>query len=270
MRLRSALEQGTHRVVVRRRLPASFARARLYVTTEGGLRYLMRTMSQVDPALLRLAADVVRPGGTVWDIGANVGLFSFAAAAVAGPGGRVLALEPDTALAGLLRRSAALNGSHAVVEVLPAAVAAEVSVARFHVAWRNKSTSYLEGYGTAMAGGVRSTELVPTVTLDWLAERFPVPDVLKIDVEGAELAVLAGGAGVLGRIPVVICEVAAKNAPAVSELLAASGYQLFDGERPRAARVPVSAAPPNTLAIARPAPGTSAAPPTGDTSAAAG
>ena len=39
-----------------------------------------------------------------------------------------------------------------------------------------------------MAGGVRSTRLVPTVTLDWLAARFPAPDVLKIDVEGAELA----------------------------------------------------------------------------------
>ena len=78
------------------------------------------------------------------------------------------------------------------MQVLPAAVSEEVSVARFHIARRNRATSHLDGYGTAMAGGVRFTNLVPTVTLDWLAARFPAPDVLKIDVEGAELAVLAG------------------------------------------------------------------------------
>jgi FkbM family methyltransferase len=251
MLLRSLLEQGTHRAVFRRRLPSPFANARIYVTTEGGLRYLRPNMSDVDPPLLRLVADVVQPGDTVWDIGANVGLFSFAAAAAAGIAGRVLAVEPDTALAGLLRRSAALNQGAAAVEVLPAAVSAEISVARFNVARRNKATSHLDGYGTTMAGGTRSTVLVPTVTLDWLAAHFPVPDVVKIDVEEAELDVLASGATVLGRIPTVICEVAARNAAAVSDLLTAHGYLLYDGDRPAAERVPVPAAPPNTLAMLR-------------------
>jgi FkbM family methyltransferase len=208
-------------------------------------------MSDVDPALLRLVADLVGPGHTIWDIGANVGLFSFAAATAAGTEGYVLAVEPDTALAGLLRRSAGLNRAAAVVEVLPTAVSAEVSVARFHVAQRNKATSHLDGYGTAMAGGKRSTVLVPTVTLDWLAGQFPVPDVLKIDVEGAELAVLTGGSAVLGRISTIICEVAASNAPAVSDLLTAHGFVLYDGDRPASERVPVPVATPNTLAVAK-------------------
>lgn len=251
MSLRPALERATHRIVVRRRLPAQFGKARIYVSTEGGLRYLMRDMANIDPALLRLTWDTVRPGHAVWDIGANIGLFSFAAAAVTGPSGQVLAVEPDTALTGLLRRSAAMNRDCAPVQVLPAAISDEVSVARFHVARRNRATSHLDGYGTAMAGGVRTTELVPTVTLDWLAARFPAPDVLKIDVEGAELAVLTGGTQMLQHLPAIICEVAARNAAPVSELLTSFGYILYDGECPLGQRVPVATAPPSTLAVAR-------------------
>jgi FkbM family methyltransferase len=252
MSLRSAVERASHRVVVCRRLPPPFTGARIYVSTEGGLRYLARSMAEVDPSLLRLVAEVVRPGDTVWDIGANMGLFSFAAAVSAGPAGRVLALEPDTDLAGLLRRSAAGNTGHAPVEVLPAAVSGELSVARFHIARRNRATSHLAGFGSAMAGGVRSTQLVPTVTLDWLAARFPVPDVLKVDVEGAELAVLSGGTRVLAHSPTVICEVSAQNAAAVSGILTGRGYTLYDGDRPPGKRVPATAAPFNTLATARP------------------
>jgi hypothetical protein len=142
--------------------------------------------------------------------------------------------------------------------VLPAAVSDEVSVARFLIARRNRATSHLDGYGTAMAGGVRFTNLVPTVTLDWLADRFPAPDVLKIDVEGAELAVLAGATQLLGHVPTIICE--------VTGLLTARGYALYDGDRPSGERVPVSVAPPNTLAIAGPAATAEAAPTDEETS----
>jgi hypothetical protein len=138
------------------------------------------------------------------------------------------------------------------VEVLPAAVSGEVSVSRFHIARRNRATNHLAGFGTTMAGGIRSTQLVPTVTLDWLAARFPVPNVLKVDVEGAELGVLAGGAQVLTHSPTVICEVSAENSADVSAILAGHGYTVYDGDRPRGERVPMTAAPFNTLAIAGP------------------
>jgi FkbM family methyltransferase len=246
--LRPAIEQATHRIVVRRRLPPPFAQARIYVSSEGGLRYLLRNMAAVDPALLRLVGEVVRPGSTVWDIGANMGLFSFAAAVAAGPEGRVLAVEPDVLLAGYLRRSAARNRGHAPVEVLPAAVSDAVSVARFHVAKRNRSTSHLDGFGTSQTGGMRATELVPTVTMDWLGDYFPTPDVIKIDVEEAELAVLAGGSRTLATSPTIICEVAARNAAAVRDLLGSHGYALYDGDEPAGKRASVPTPPPNTLA----------------------
>jgi FkbM family methyltransferase len=247
--LRSALEQATHRIVVRRRLPAPFNAARIYVSSEGGLRYIGRGMARVDPALLGLATETVRNGDTVWDIGANLGLFSFAAAVAAGPSGRVLAVEPDTAMASLLRRSAAINQGHAPVDVLPAAVSDQESVARFHIARRSRSTNHLDGFGTTQTGGVRSTQLVPAVTLDWLADRYTPPDVIKIDVEQAEVTVLAGGPRVLGLASTIICEVAAYNAAAVHHLLTAQGYALYDGDLPRSERAPATDAPPNTLAV---------------------
>jgi FkbM family methyltransferase len=249
MGVRAAFEQATHRIVIPRRMPPPFAGARIYVSTEGGLRYLARTMAETDPALLRLAAEFVTPGSMVWDIGANVGLFSFAAAVAAGRAGRVLAVEPDPVMAGLLRRSAIANSGHAPVEVLPAAISDELSVARFHVARRNRATNHLDGFGSRTTGDVRATQLVLTVTLDWLAARFPPPEVIKIDVEEAELAVLAGGSRVLQRSPTIICEVSGRNTTAVSDLLTARGYEIYDGERLPGERIQLAAAPFNTLAI---------------------
>jgi FkbM family methyltransferase len=181
-----------------------------------------------------------------------MGLFSFAAAVAAGQMGHVLAIEPDAVLVNLLRRSAASNRRHAPVEVLPVALADGFGVAHFNIARRNRSTSHLDGFGTSQAGGVRTKELVPTVSLDWLANRFPRPDVIKIDVEGAEVGVLAGGHAVLSAGPRIICEVAADNAAEVHSLLAAHGYTLYDGDRPDVQRVPMDTATPSTLAINEP------------------
>jgi FkbM family methyltransferase len=255
--MRAIAERATHRLVFRRRMPPPFATSAFYASTEGGLRYLRPRLRGVDPGLLGLAAELVRPGHVVWDIGANLGLFSFAAAAAAGPHGHVLAVEPDAALVRLLRRSAALcvrrsqalQQPCAVVDVLPAAVADGLAVARFHIARRNRATSYLDGFGTTQTGGVRVTDLVPTVTLDWLAANFPPPDVIKIDVEGAEAMVLAGSGQVLCQQPAIICEVAGSNSETVAGVLARHGYSLYDGDLPPTQRVPLTVAPPTTLAV---------------------
>ena len=144
------------------RRPPPFANARIYVATEGGLRYLNRTMA--DPTLLRVAAEFVRPGDTVGDVGGNMGLFDFAAGVAVGPTGHVLAVGPTPTWPVRLWRSAADNTRQASVDVLSAAVINELSVARSHIARRNRSTNYLAGFGSTMTGGERSTRLVPTAT----------------------------------------------------------------------------------------------------------
>jgi len=87
------------------------------------------------------------------------------------------------------------------------------------------------------------------VTLDWLAARFPAPDVVKIDVEDAEMAVLAGGRELLAACPTIICEVTARNSAPVWQLLDSRGYTLYDGDQPQPDRVPMDTAPFNTLAM---------------------
>ncbi len=257
--VRSLAERLTHRLVLARRLPPPFEQTRIYVSSEGGLKYLRPRLAGVDPVLTDLVGEVVQPGSVVWDVGANVGLFTFAAASSATATGTVVAFEPDTWLVEMLRRSARLAGEsddRATVEVVPAAICDSVGVQRFHIASRSRATSHLAGFGGNQTGGTRSAQLVATFTLDHLLTQLPSPDVLKIDVEGAEQLVLHGGSRMLAEVrPTVICEVSAPNSDAVGALLRAHGYQIVDAELPRSARRPLSMAPWSTLAVPEVLPG---------------
>ncbi len=249
--LRRMTEHLTRDWVVRRRLPSDFAHVPIHVSPSAGLRYLFRPMDAVDPVLLDLAKEFVGPGSVVWDIGANVGLFAFAAASMAGPGGLVVALEPDAWLVQLLRRSASLQppGS-ATVQVVPAAVASTVSIRTLCLANRSRAANYLAEFGTIQTGGSRAEQSVIAVTLDWLLESLPAPSVIKIDVEGAELEVLNGARRLFETArPIVLCEVIPDNANAVTEILSSYGYRVFDGEIPLSQREAVTNAPWSTVAI---------------------
>lgn len=249
--LRSLAERLSRGIILKRRLPARFGRAPIFVSPEASLRYWRWNLEKVDPRLFDLIEEFVHPGCTVWDVGANVGVFSFASAARAGHSGKVLAVEPDTWLVGLLRESARIAcAGVASVDVLPAAVSDRNDVARLHIANRCRAANYLGGEGSTQAGGSRAEEIVLSITLDWLAERYPRPSVLKIDTEGCEAKVLAGGEKLLSTArPLLICEVSPGNAPAVTTLLHSLGYGLFDADEARACRTSLNSAAWNTLAI---------------------
>lgn len=237
----------THRIIFRRRLPTEFGRLPFYVSTEAGLRYMVRPSSRLDPALLRIASTYVKPGMSVWDVGANVGLFSFAAAALAGPKGSVLAFEPDRWLLRLLERSTKVNGCRADVELLSAAVSNADGLATFYIARRSRSTNFMQGFGTSQTGGTRGSVLVPTISLDTVLNHRQPPDFVKIDVEGAEALVLQGAGRVLDRRPLVFCEVAGENSEEVAFMFKRFGYRLHDADEPNIPEV--GTAPAATLAI---------------------
>jgi FkbM family methyltransferase len=140
----------------------------------------------------------------------------------------VLAFEPNPAARAPLGANLALNGV-ANVEVSDAAVAAAPGEALLHVPdTADPSFSSLGGGRFAEGEPVR----VPTTTLDAaVEERGLTPAFVKVDVEGAELGVLAGAERTLAHRPVLLVEVGEETAGAVAEQLAALGYDAYEVRR---------------------------------------
>jgi FkbM family methyltransferase len=239
------------RLVFRRRLPAEFANAVLYVSPAVGLRYIFRPMANVDPPLLKAAHTLVRRDDVIWDIGANVGLFSLAAAVRAGDRGQVIAFEPDGWTAQLLRRTSRMQPiASAPITVVPIAIAQEVSLRSFSIAVRSRACDALSEYGSTQMGGVEEHHLVAAFNLDWLLSQLPIPDIVKIDVEGAELEVLSNQIRMLSDVrPVIVCEVGSNTADEVTRLLTSVSYCLFDGEKPLGKAQILNRATRSTIAI---------------------
>lgn len=174
--------------------------------------------------------EACRGKSCIFDIGGHVGLVSMPVSQVLAPGGRVFAFEPGAANLRFLRRHLELNGI-ANVEVLPALVGETDGEVAFYeqqgptgqnsVALRKKSPE------------LYSETRRPQVALDEFCKaRGLAPDVIKIDVEGAELMVLRGAKAVLAQHRPLIflsvhpreLEVLGASTEALVAFIAAAGY----------------------------------------------
>lgn len=229
--LRSMAEIVSRRVVLKRRLPPSFSGTPFFVTPGSALSYWNRDLSKAHSILLGIARRYISEGQVVWDIGANVGVFAFAASSIVGPSGRILCVEPDAWLVRLLQKSAMLGENGKLpVDILPAAVTDQLDIVRLNIAKRGRATNYISGsLGSSQTGGVRDTQLVPAVSLDWILDRYPRPNFVKIDVEGSEYKVLSGASRLLSEVkPVIFCEVASELSEGVASIFRQHGYGLYD------------------------------------------
>lgn len=126
-----------------------------------------------------------KPGDLVFDVGAHAGFTSCMFARMVGPEGRVVAFEPDAPTVEYLRRNVAEQGLN--------------NIAVFHGAMDAKSgRASFNSDGTMGAGLVAHSVYgatgqavdVETLSFKDACERFGKPDFVKMDIEGAELAVM--------------------------------------------------------------------------------
>lgn len=161
-----------------------------------------------DPSVCDFLRERVRAGAVTLDIGAHVGIYALCMAAWSAPGGRVLAFEPNLATRTVLEKHIALNDFTERIEVIAQAVSDAQGEATFFA-------SELEGFsrlGSANPdrpqAAATTSVTVPVTTVDAVcAERGLEPDWIIMDIEGYEVAALAGaretirtGRGRLGMI----------------------------------------------------------------------
>lgn len=134
----------------------------------------------------------VRPGATVVDVGANIGYNTVYASRRVGPAGRVVAVEPAADNLRILRDNLAVNAlDNVVVHAVAAGRAREVR----DLFLRGDVSAVNSLFAESVYAAVTGIEKVSVVPLDDLVEGDA--DLVKMDVEGAELDALAGMARLL-------------------------------------------------------------------------
>jgi len=150
------------------------------------LRVLLGTYEKEQTSLF---LERIRPGDVVLDIGAACGYYTLLAAKLVGKGGRIVSFEPDPKNAAYLRRHVSANQLSQAM-VLQMALSDNSGQARF-------GGGSGSGTGRLCDGGAYD---VTVRRLDDVAAQLQLaPTHLKIDVEGAELAVLRGGEQTIRR-----------------------------------------------------------------------
>ncbi|MFZ1964668.1 MAG: FkbM family methyltransferase [Roseiarcus sp.] len=184
--------------------------------------YVLLEQEQWFEKEIDLLRGFLRPGMNAVDIGANLGLYSLPMARLVGPGGRVFAYEPGTEARQLLERSRALNGVDNL-EIVGAAVSDREREGRLAFA----ASSELRALATADDG-----EPVHITSLDVEsgARAWPSIDFVKIDAEGEEERIIAGGRTFFAEhSPLTMFEIKAgdKVNERLLELFPTLGYRVF-------------------------------------------
>ncbi len=176
----------------------------------------------------------LKPGMTVFDVGANIGIYSLLSARLVCEQGFVHAFEPTPATMDRLKANLALN-QFTWVFANELAVTDRAGRAKLHLYEQNAMNSLARQDWVGNAVGQVE---IATISLDEYVRVRSIPRVhlLKIDVEGAELFVFKGARNLLSSLnpPVVLCEFADKTARgfgyeanAIRDFLEEFGFRFF-------------------------------------------
>jgi FkbM family methyltransferase len=142
----------------------------------------------------------LKPGMIVIDIGANFGYYSLLMADLVGPGGRVIAVEPNPHVTPKLRASLALNGFAGRTQVVEAAAGAvsEGSASLYATVAEPKNATIVDDSYVADPK-IATISSVPLWTAEAVEREFGRIDFLKIDAEGAEEDIISGLRPILAK-----------------------------------------------------------------------
>ncbi len=168
------------------------------------------TFSTKEPETLEWI-DGIPQGAVVWDMGANVGLYTCYAAKARGC--RVFAFEPSVFNLELLARNIFLNGLTDQATIVPLPLSDTFAFSTLNMTsteWGGAMSTFNQSYthdGTALRKvfGFRTVCLSMDEALGLL--KIPQPDYIKMDVDGIEHLILKGGATVLRNVKGVLIEI---------------------------------------------------------------
>jgi FkbM family methyltransferase len=211
---------------------------RLTVNLRRHVMFWSGGLARFEPSSVQVLRAAVRPGDVVFDVGANIGFFATLFSRWVGAEGRVVAVEPEPENLVLLRHNLESNRCDNVT-VCDCAVGAESGMAQFSMDAATGATGHLGQSATAgeIAVGTGQVRVIETrvETIDRLVEiQSASPRVVKMDIEGGELAALEGAARTLSlHRPLVVSELTGDLGPDAVDFLARRGYRMWDLESGR-------------------------------------
>jgi FkbM family methyltransferase len=174
-------------------------------------------------------------GGVLYDVGANVGTFSLVAAKVCARRGTVVAFEPGFASYAHLCGNIVLNRCEAIIIPVPLAVAGTNGLGSFRYLSLDPGQSRHDFKQDSWDANEADTpkryvQPVLSMTLDSAISTFslPVPNHLKVDVDGGEIDVLQGAPQTLANpaLRSILIEIDESQTDSVMKILDASGFVL--------------------------------------------
>jgi FkbM family methyltransferase len=256
---RISLTRGQQRIVLGKRDVISVPFAvhewdRFFETLEGEVRGGMTVLDFSEPGLHRyrqhgvslyapsLAEDdsmeaytsgyAPQAGDVVWDVGAHAGLTAYFLAKMVGPSGKVFAFEPDETNYEFLLRNIEMHG---LVNVTPvkAALSDKTGTASFCM----DGTMSAGLSDTLSYSDAKNMRVVETLSLTDACERFGVPNYAKLDIEGAELSVVASSVEFL-KVHLIHLSIESNHivdgkftAGPLEELLSGAGYRAWSSDK---------------------------------------
>lgn len=203
------IEQGSTRTVMTNLGPLRF-----HAMRGTNVASMVIRLNEDEPETLDWIATYLKPGQTMWDIGACIGTMSVYAALL--PDTKILAFEPKATNFGLLNEHIALNAMTDRISAYCIALSDSQGLSELALDTLETGGALNSLAGTTnQFGGTPAAghQAIPVMTVDGFCAMFNVapPDHIKLDVDGIEGAIIRGASKTLPKVASILIEIEGEN-----------------------------------------------------------